>query len=89
MKSDNKTVMKALAVLQDRRSNLLTKKEGLYERIEEKYPEDMYGIKGMMVFEQKSKELNDEINLLTHYIKGFYDLMEYVEIDLLHIQERD
>lgn len=88
MTSNNKTVMKALDIFQNRLIKLKDTKQDLYERIMEKWPEDMYGIKGMQIYEKRSEEINAEITLISHYIHGFYDLMEYVECDVMHLQER-
>ena len=88
MTSNNKTVMKALDVLQTRLIKLKDIKQDLYDKIMEKWPEDMYGIKGLQIYEKRSEELNAEITLIAHYIHGFYDLMEYVECDVMHLQER-
>ena len=89
MTSNNKTVMKALDVLQQRLIKLKDIKQDLYDNIMEKWPEDMYGIKGLQIYEKRSEELNAEITLIAHYIHGFYDLIEYLECDVLHIQKKE
>ena len=61
MQSDNKTVNKAHALIKERIEKLRDKKQNLRDRIEEKYPYDLYGLKGETMYEQKSKELEEEI----------------------------
>lgn len=79
MTSENKTVYKSLDVLINRREKLREKKQTLRDRIDEKYPFEIYGLKGDQVFDDKSAELDGEIELLSKYISGFYDLMEIIE----------
>lgn len=79
MISKNKTVNKAHEVIKTRIEKLRDKKQNLRDRIDEKYPSDMYGIKGDMIYDQKAKELDDEIKLLRLYDSGMYDLMEAIE----------
>lgn len=79
MTSGNKTVNKAMYLLIERREKLREKKQSLRDRIDEKYPYDMYSIKGDMIFDQKSKDLDDEIKLLSTYISGMFDLIEIIE----------
>lgn len=79
MTSDNKTVMKAIDLLIMKREKLRDKKQNLRDRIDEKYPFDTCGIKGDMIYDEKSKELDDEIKLLSTYISGMYDLIEIIE----------
>lgn len=79
MTSDNKTVMKAISTIIDRREKLREKKQTLRDRIDEKYPYDSHGLKGEMIFDEKSRELDAEIKLLSKYISGIYDLIEIIE----------
>lgn len=79
MTSENKTVYKSLELLINRREKLREKKQTLRERIDEKYPFEIYGCKADQVFDDKSAELDGEIELLSKYISGFYDLMEIIE----------
>lgn len=79
MTSENKTVMKAISTIIDRREKLREKKQTLRYRIDEKYPYDSHGLKGEMIFDEKSSELDAEIKLLSKYISGMYDLIEIIE----------
>lgn len=79
MTSGNKTFNKAIDLLITRREKLREKKQSLRDWVDEKYPYEMCGLKGMTIFEQKSKDLDDEIKLLSTYISGMYDLIEIVE----------
>lgn len=79
MQSHNKTVIKAHNVIKQRIEVLRDKKQTLKERIDEKYPYEIHGMKGETQFEKYSKKYEDEINLLRKYDSGMYDLMEMVE----------
>lgn len=79
MMSQNKTVQKAHEVIKKRIEALVDKKQSLRDRIDEKYPADCYGIKGDMIFDEKSKEIQEELDLLRTYDRGFYDLVEVIE----------
>ncbi len=79
MVSGNKTFNKAIDLLIARREKLREKKQSLRDWVDEKYPYEMCGLKGMTIYEQKSKDLDAEIKLLSTYISGMYDLIEIVE----------
>lgn len=79
MISKNKTVNHLVDALADRREKLTDKRRNLHYEITEKYPYDVYGMKGEGIFEEKSKKLDEEIALLDKYISGMYDLIEIVE----------
>lgn len=79
MISGNKTINKALDLLIARREKLFEKKQSLRDWVDEKYPYETHGCKGMSIFEQKSKDLDNEIKLLSMYISGMYDLIEIIE----------
>lgn len=79
MMSQNKTVQKAHEVIKKRIEALVDKKQSLRDRIDEKYPADCYGIKGDMIFDEKSKEIQEELDLLRTYDRGFFDLVEIIE----------
>lgn len=79
MNSKNKTVNKVHDILNDKREKLRDKKQNLRDRLDEKYPYDAYGIKADMMFEEQSKALDEEIDLLGKYISGMFDLIEIIE----------
>lgn len=79
MTSKNKTVMKAIDLLIQKREKLRDKKQNLRDNIDDKYPFEIYGLKGDLIFEEKQKELDDEIKLISQYISGMYDLIEIIE----------
>lgn len=79
MTSKNKTVMKAVDLLIQKREKLRDKKQNLRDNIDDKYPFEIYGLKGEQIYEDKSKELDDEIKLISQYISGMYDLIEIIE----------
>ncbi len=79
MNSKNKTVNKIHNMLNDKREKLRDKRQNLRDRIDDKYPYDLYGIKGDMMFEEQSKALDEEIDLLGKYISGMFDLIEIIE----------
>ena len=89
MKSLNRKIDKCLEIIINEHLRLCEKKQTLYDEIIEKYPYDIYGLKGEWVFDQKSKQLEHDIELFRHYIHGFYDLIEYIECDIMHDQEKD
>ena len=82
MTIENKTVLKAHELIKKRIEALVEKKQGLRDRIDEKWPADCYGIKGDMIFDEKSKEIQEELDLLRAYDRGFYDLIEGVEREM-------
>ena len=79
MISNNKTVMKAIDLLIQKREKLRDKKQNLRDRIDDKYPFEIYGLKGDQIYEERFKELDDEIKLISQYISGMYDLIEIIE----------
>ncbi len=79
MISNNKTVNRAHAIIAARIEKLREKKQTLRDRIDEKYPCDVYGNKGEMYFDKYSKKYDDEINLLRKYDSGMYELIEMIE----------
>ena len=78
MTSQNKTVNKAHEVIKTRIEKLRDKKQNLRDRIDDKYPFEIYGMRGEQIYEDKSKELNEEIELLSKYVSGLYDLIEII-----------
>lgn len=79
MKSVNATVNKAHAIIIDRYTNLMSKRETLKDSIKEKWPADMYGTKWMNIYDERSKKMDAEIKLLRDYYHGFFDLIEAIE----------
>lgn len=79
MTSQNKTVNKAHEVIKTRIEKLRDKKQNLRDRIDDKYPFEIYGMRGESIYESKSKELDEEIKLLQRYDSGLYDLIEIIE----------
>ena len=79
MKSRFKAVNKGLETLEKEREKLIKKREGLKAKIEEKYPWELYGVTGEMLFDEKAKDLDEEIAKLQTYISGYYDLIEILE----------
>ena len=79
MVSDNKTVNKAHQLIKDKIEVLRVKRQTLKDRIDEKYPADMYGCKGQTKFEEESRKLDEDIKLLRAYDSAFYDLFEVLE----------
>lgn len=79
MQSANKTVNKAHELIKTRIQKLVDKKQNLRDWVDERYPADYYGIKGQMIFDEKTKQIDEELKLLRQYDSGFYDLMEVVE----------
>lgn len=79
MISTNRTVNRAHSIIVARIEKLREKKQDLRSRIDEKYPYEIYGIKGDLQFEKYSKKYDDEISLLQKYDSGMYDLIEIVE----------
>ncbi len=79
MTSNNRTVDKCIDLLVSRREKLRDKKQNLRNRIDERYPFEIYGCKGDQVFDDKKAEIDREINELSLYISGMYDLIEIIE----------
>ncbi len=79
MQTENKTIIKAHELIKARIQKLVDKKQNLRDWVNEKYPADCYGIKGEMIFDEKSKQINEELSLLRRYDSGMYDLIEVVE----------
>ena len=79
MQSTISTINKCHTQIKQRIQWLENKKKGLREYINEKYPADIYGVKGMTIYDEKSKKIEDELRLLKKYDYGFYDLVEAIE----------
>lgn len=79
MTSVNATVNKAHELIIDRYTRLLSKREHLKESLLERWPEDVYGVKWMSIYDERAAKLDAEIKLLKEYYHGFYDLIEVIE----------
>lgn len=79
MTSDNKTVMRVISILVERRDKIQEHQQTLRQLVDEKYPYDMYGLKGEMIFQERSEKYKNEIRLINKYISGMYDLIEIIE----------
>lgn len=55
------------------------KRNRLREEIYEKYPEDIYGIKAEMLFDEKRQELDKEIALLRKFAIAWHNTVEMIE----------
>lgn len=76
-----KVVNRMYNQLHKEKERLLIKKTGLKESIDERYPFEVYGIKNEIIFEERSKKINEDLNLINRYINGFQDLIEIIEDD--------
>ena len=79
MTSDNKTVMRVISILVERRDKIQEHQQTLRQLVDEKYPYDIYGLKGEMIFQERSEKYKNEIRLINKYISGMYDLIEIIE----------
>ena len=79
MTSDNKTVMRVISIMLERRDKIQEHQQTLRQLVDEKYPYDMYGLKGEMIFQERSEKYKNEIRLINKYISGMYDLIEIIE----------
>lgn len=79
MTSDNKTVMRVISILLERRDKIQEHQQTLRQLVDEKYPYDIYGLKGEMIFQERSEKYKNEIRLINKYISGMYDLIEIIE----------
>ena len=79
MVSDNKLVMRCISSLCNQRDKVQELRRNLKKSIMERYPVDMYGIKGEMIYQEKAEKYDAEILLLNEYINGMYALIEIIE----------
>lgn len=77
--SENKTVLKAAEVINKRIEALDSKLPTLKEKIEQKYPYEVYGIKAEGMYDEQSAKIKDEIKLLEKYNAGMHELFEMIE----------
>lgn len=81
MQTENKTIIKAHEVIKARIQKLVDKKQNLRDWVDDRYPADTFGIKGEMLFDEKVKQIDEELKLLRKYDSGMYDLIEVIEKD--------
>lgn len=79
MRSNNNFVNKLYDQLVDRRNRLEAKRLELRAKISDRYPDELYGVKGDIIFEEKKAKYDDEIKLLDKYIRTFSDMVEIIE----------
>ena len=79
MVSYNKLVMRCISSLCNQRDKVQEMRCNLKKNIMDRYPVDLYGIKGEMIYQEKAEKYDAEILLLNRYINGMYDLIEIIE----------
>lgn len=79
MRSNNNFVNKLYDQLVDRRNRLEAKRLELRAKISDRYPDELYGVKGDIIFEEKKTKYDEEIKLLDKYIRTFSDMVEIIE----------
>ena len=79
MRSSNNFVNKLYDQLVDRRNRLEAKRLELRAKISDRYPDELYGVKGDIIFEEKKAKYDEEIKLLDKYIRTFSDMVEIIE----------
>jgi len=79
MRSNNNFVNKLYDQLIDRRNRLEAKCLELRVKISDRYPDELYGVKGDIIFEEKKAKYDEEIKLLDKYIRTFSDMVEIIE----------
>ena len=79
MRSNNNFVNKLFDQLVDRRNRLEAKRLELRAKISDRYPDELYGVKGDIIFEEKKAKYDEEIKLLDKYIRTFSDMVEIIE----------
>ena len=79
MRSNNNFVNKLYDQLVDRRNRLEAKHLELRAKISDRYPDELYGVKGDIIFEEKKAKYDEEIKLLDKYIRTFSDMVEIIE----------
>jgi hypothetical protein len=79
MRSNNNFVNKLYDQLVDRRNRLEAKRLELRAKISDRYPDELYGVKGDIIFEEKKAKYDEEIKLLDKYIRTFSDMVEIME----------
>lgn len=79
MRSNNNFVNKLYDQLVDRRNRLEAKRLELRAKISDRYPDELYGVKGDIIFEEKKAKYDEEIKLLDKYIRTFSDMVEIIE----------
>ena len=79
MRSNNNFINKLYDQLVDRRNRLEAKRLELRAKISDRYPDELYGVKGDIIFEEKKAKYDEEIKLLDKYIRTFSDMVEIIE----------
>lgn len=70
---------KCLEMINKRIAALDSKKQTLWRDISSKYPADMYGLKGEMMYQKKSEELNHELTIMIKWQKAWWDALDIIE----------
>lgn len=83
MTQANKKIIKILTKAKNELNELWEKldkqRENLKDEIYEKYPKDVYGIKGDLVFDRKSEEINEDIRTARMAFIGMRNFLEEIE----------
>lgn len=82
MTQANKKIIKILTKAKNELNELWEKldkqRENLKDEIHEKYPEDVYGIKGELVFDRKSEEIDKDIRIARMAFIGMRNFLEEI-----------
>lgn len=79
MTSKYTAVNRLLFKLIDRREDLRFRKQCLIDNLYLEFPPERFGSKADRLYQSKSVKVNEEINALSLYISGMYDLIETIE----------
>ena len=55
------------------------KQQTIKAEVKDRYPEDLYGIRWMQIYDNKSADLADQVLRSGLYLRALYSVKEYVE----------
>lgn len=55
------------------------KQQTIKTEVQDRYPEDLYGIRWMQIYDNKSRDLADQVLRSGLYLRALYNVKEYVE----------
>lgn len=79
----------ATVEIREQKQKLLERQEKLKDDILERYPEDMYGIKWMAIYDEKRIDLAEKIVKTGLYLRAIEQIKEYVEEEFEHVWKKE
>lgn len=79
VKTCNDIVDEAIEKVNAKLEYYRNKQQTIKAEVQDRYPEDLYGIRWMQIYDNKSADLADQVLRSGLYLRALYSVKEYVE----------